>query len=55
LLTEFAWAFRYPGDHPTPTVEEADLGLATARRAVAALVARLPDEAVPKSLRDHLS
>jgi HEPN domain-containing protein len=54
-LTEFAWAFRYPGDHPTPTVEEARHGLATARRAVAALVARLPDETLPKPLRDHIS
>ena len=54
-LTEFAWAFRYPGDHPTPSVEEARQGLATARRAVAALVAHLPDETLPTSLRDHIS
>lgn len=54
-LTEFAWAFRYPGDHPTPTVAEARQGLATARRAVAALVACLPDETLPKSFRDHIS
>lgn len=54
-LTEFAWAFRYPGDHPTPTAEEARQGLDTARRTVAALVARLPEEAVPLSLRDQIS
>jgi len=54
-LTEFAWAFRYPGDHPTPTIEEARQGLATAFRAVAAIVARLPEEAVPATLRDLTS
>ncbi len=54
-LTEFAWAFRYPGDHPTPTAEEVRQGLDTARRTVAALVARLPEEAVPPSLRDQIS
>ena len=51
-LTEFAWAFRYPGDHPAPTTEEASQGLATAMRTVAAVVARLPDEAVPTALRN---
>jgi len=51
-LTEFAWAFRYPGDHPTPTIEEARQGLATAVRVVAAIAARLPEEAVPATLRD---
>jgi len=54
-LTEFAWAFRYPGDHPTPTHAEARQGLDTARRTVAALVARLPNEAVPPNLRDQIS
>lgn len=49
-LTEFAWAFRYPGDHPTPTAEEARQGFDTARKTVAAVVSRLPDEAVPTSL-----
>jgi|SRR2546422_853218 len=54
-LTEFAWVFRYPGDHPTPTVEEARQGLNTARRAVAAVIALLSDDAVPTSLRDQIS
>jgi HEPN domain-containing protein len=49
-LTEFAWAFRYPGDHPTPTVEEARQGLESAVRAVEGVVARLPPEAVPPAL-----
>jgi len=51
-LTEFAWAFRSPGDHPAPTTEEASQGLATAMRTVAAVVARLPEEAVPTALRN---
>lgn len=34
-LTEFAWAFRYPGDHPTPTIEEARQSLSTAVLTVA--------------------
>jgi len=51
-LTEFAWAFRYPGDHPAPTTEEAHQALATAVQTVAAVLARLPVEAVPSALRD---
>lgn len=54
-LTEFAWAFRYPGDHPAPTAEEARQGFDTAQRVVAAVVAHLSDEAVPTSLRDQLA
>jgi HEPN domain-containing protein len=49
-LTEFAWAFRYPGDHPTPTIEEARQGLSTAVLTVSGVVARLPSEAVPPAL-----
>ena len=49
-LTEFAWAFRYPGDHPVPTVEEARQGLATAVRLVEGVVSRLPSEAVSPAL-----
>jgi HEPN domain-containing protein len=51
-LTEFAWAFRYPGDYPTPTVEEARQGLTTAVSAVAAVVSRVPPEAAPPALVD---
>jgi len=51
-LTEFAWAFRYPGDHPTPTIDEARQGLSTAVLTVAGVVARLPSEAVPPALLD---
>lgn len=54
-LTEFAWAFRYPGDHPAPTVEEAQQGYETARRTAAEIVARLPEDAVPSSLREQIS
>jgi hypothetical protein len=53
-LTEFAWAFRYPGDHPTPTKEEADQGIGTATQVVAAVVTRLPAEAVPEGMHDVL-
>jgi HEPN domain-containing protein len=52
-LTEFAWAFRYPGDHPVPALEDARHGLDTAERTVAAVVERLPGEAVPAAL-SHL-
>lgn len=44
-LTEFAWAFRYPGDHPIPTTEEAKEALKTAKAVVSAVVSRLPKEA----------
>ena len=49
-LTEFAWAFRYPGEHPTPTIEEARQGLSTAVRSVEGVVSRLPSEVVPSAL-----
>jgi HEPN domain-containing protein len=54
-LTEFAWAFRYPGDHPIPTTEEASQALDTAKAVVAAIVSRLPPEAVPPHLGDLIS
>jgi HEPN domain-containing protein len=53
-LTEFAWAFRYPGDHPVPTVEESNQGLSTAVDVVVAVLDRLPTEAVPPALRSLL-
>ena len=39
--------FRYPGDEPLPTMEEATQALALAREVVAAVQARLPDETRP--------
>jgi HEPN domain-containing protein len=54
-LTEFAWAFRYPGDRPTPTDEEARQGFDTALRTVGAIATRLPKEALPKALLDQIA
>ena len=50
-LTEYAWAFRYPGEAPAPDTEEGGSSLRIARRMVEAIVARFPEEAVPGSLR----
>ncbi len=52
-LTEFAWAFRYPGDHPTPTLEEAHQALNIAVHTVAWVVSRFPSEAVPPALQSQ--
>jgi HEPN domain-containing protein len=46
-LSDYAWQFRYPGDEPAPTVEEAAEALALAREVVAAVHARLPEAAQP--------
>jgi len=46
-LTDYAWEFRYPGDEPLPTVEEATQALALARQVVAAVHARLSAETHP--------
>ncbi len=44
-LTEFAWAFRYPGAPPAPSLAEARDALTLADRVVAAIADRLPAEA----------
>lgn len=49
-LTEYAWAFRYPGAASTPERREAEAALALARRVCAAVVDKLPVEAVPPGL-----
>ena len=46
-LTEYAWAFRYPGAPPVPEVAEAQAALALAERVVGAVAGRLPKEALP--------
>jgi len=46
-LSNYAWQFRYPGDDPMPTLEEAAEALALAREVVAAVPARLPAETHP--------
>lgn len=44
-LTEFAWAFRYPGDPPTPSMEETQAALAAARKVFETVMFRIPSEA----------
>lgn len=46
-LTEYAWAFRYPGTAPAPTLEEAQSALDLATRVGRAIGGRLPAEAFP--------
>ena len=46
-LTEYAWKFRYPGEHQEPTRDEAEGALAIARDAFEAIRARLPEDARP--------
>jgi HEPN domain-containing protein len=46
-LTEYAWKFRYPGEHEDPTREEVDHALVVAREAFEAILARLPEDVRP--------
>ena len=46
-LTEYAWAFRYPGAPPVPDVAEAEAAYELAMRVTRAVVERLPANAVP--------
>ncbi|HEV7213819.1 MAG TPA: HEPN domain-containing protein [Chloroflexota bacterium] len=46
-LTEYAWAFRYPGDPEEPTLQEAEDALAIGREVYKAILARLPAEVHP--------
>jgi HEPN domain-containing protein len=46
-LTEYAWAFRYPGAPPVPDVAEAEAAYELATRVIRAVVERLPANAVP--------
>jgi HEPN domain-containing protein len=41
-LSKYAWQFRYPGDGPLPTMDEATEALALAREVVAAVHAPVP-------------
>jgi HEPN domain-containing protein len=49
-LTEFAWAFRYPGAAPVPDEVEAHDALRITLAVVSAIVGRLPSDAVPPGL-----
>ena len=46
-LTEYAWKYRYPGEHPGPSREEAEGALAIACEAFEAILARLPEVVRP--------
>lgn len=46
-LTEYAWKFRYPGDHEDVPREEAERALAIAREAFEAVRSRVPEAARP--------
>jgi HEPN domain-containing protein len=46
-LTEYAWAFRYPGAPPIPNEQEARAALDLAIRVASAIAVRLPVAAVP--------
>jgi len=54
-LTEYAWAFRYPGAPIAPDLGEVLAALHVAERAVSAVVARLPASAVPPGLEGNRS
>ncbi len=43
-LTEYAWAFRYPGEPEEPTREETDVALSLAKAVCEAVLERLPEE-----------
>jgi HEPN domain-containing protein len=46
-LTEYAWAFRYPGEPETPGIEEAKEALASAQSVYRSILDRLPEETCP--------
>lgn len=46
-LTEYAWAFRYPGEAPNPSQEEAEEALHLAREVYQTILAKLPADVHP--------
>ena len=46
-LTEYAWAFRYPGALPKPDLQETRHAMDVAERLIRAITGRLPQEAIP--------
>ena len=46
-LTEYAWKFRYPGEPESPSEQEAEEALVTARQVFQAILDRLPEEVRP--------
>jgi HEPN domain-containing protein len=53
-LTVFAWEFRYPGEAEVPSLEEARQFRAVAGEVYRSILARLPQEAHPRSLSDSM-
>lgn len=46
-LTEYAWLFRYPGDHDEPAGHEAEDAFALAGKIHEAVITRVPEKARP--------
>ena len=46
-LSEYAWAFRYPGDPETPDLDESKSALSLAEQINKAILQRVPEEAHP--------
>ena len=46
-LTMYAWKYRYPGDEGSPSYEEAEQAIRTARHAHESVLSYLPTEARP--------
>lgn len=49
-LTEYAWAYRYPGMLASPTTEDARAALDLALRVAKAILSRFPAAAIPHGL-----
>jgi HEPN domain-containing protein len=49
-LTEYAWAYRYPGVMPSASVDEAERALHLALRVARAVLSGLPASAIPGGL-----
>ena len=47
-LSEYAWAFRYPGDPETPQLEESQSALQIAKNVYKATLNRVPEESHPE-------
>lgn len=48
-LSEYAWAYRYPGDPESPELEESQIALSTAQKIYDAILNRVPKEAHPQA------
>lgn len=54
-LSEYAWAYRYPGDAESPELEESEAALSTAQKIYNAILNRVPEEAHPASLPSQIN